>query len=97
MKRESSVRKKLEKVNEMAEIHPDYGPAASHSEHKVGDRITYIQQGVMCTGEILWVAAASENEGRPYLPMHYIVAPDSPNGFVHIVGPGDVITSRQET
>lgn len=77
----------------MTEIHPDYGPAAAHSEHKVGDRITYTQENETCTGEILWVATASEHQGKP-IGQHYIVAPDRESGFVDIVFPGDVLISQ---
>ncbi len=50
----------------------------------MGDRITYTQNNETCTGEILWVAAASERRGKP-IGQHYIVAPDCESGFVDIV------------
>lgn len=76
----------------MIEIHPDYGPAAAYSEHKVGDRIIYTQVNETFTGEILWVAAASERRGKP-IGQHYIVAPDRVSGFVDIVFTGDVLVT----
>jgi hypothetical protein len=76
----------------MTEVDPVYGPAAEFSEHKIGDMITYRQQHdwdnepQTYTGEILWVAAATDERG-----ICYIVAPDVPTGFIDHVYPGEVV------
>jgi len=76
----------------MTEVHPVYGEAAEFSEHKIGDHITYTDQKdwdqspQIYTGEILWVAAATDERG-----ICYIVAPDIDTGFIDHVYPGEVV------
>lgn len=75
--------------NELEEI---YGPAAAFSEHKRGDTITYLEDGIEHTGEILWVCAPGNIAGTD-LPTRYIVEREN-GSFPAIVWPGDVLMSN---
>ncbi len=72
-----------------------YGPAAKHSEHKVGDFITYRdEQGQEQRGEILHVYGPGVVvQGRTPLPLRYVVALGD-EGFPEIVYPSQVIAER---
>ncbi len=76
----------------MTEVHPDYGPSATYSEHKRGDLISYWQQNEwdsdrkIYSGEILWVMAPTAERG-----VLYVVAPSTPTGWVDHVYPSDVV------
>jgi hypothetical protein len=67
-----------------------YGPEAPYSDHKRGERITFIEARETYTGEIIWVCAPAEIAGRP-LPIRYIVETDQQGGFPLFVWPSDVI------
>ncbi len=84
----------------MTELSPEerdlletYGPAATHSEHSRGQVITYQLDGLRSTGEILWVAAPSE-QGGVQLPLRYVVAPDAEGRFIDVVFPADVLQAE---
>lgn len=74
-----------------------YGPMASHSEHHRGDFIRYTSaEGTPGVGVIEWVCSAGM-VGPQHLGIRYIVAPDTPTGFVDVVWPADVISSEAST
>lgn len=82
--------------NEMVDL---YGPEFKYSEFKIGQHITYGDQGNIHTGEILWIAAP-QNIGDAHLPYHLIVARDMPNGltsFPDVVYRTDVLPDSQPT
>ncbi len=70
-----------------------YGPLASHSEHKVGDRIRYIYEGQATAGTIVWVCAARPDSDPP-LKLCYVVNPDVFAGMPHITYPNDILTAE---
>ena len=74
--------------------HPDFGPLASHSEHRVGDVIEYTSTdgNGTSTGAILWVQEPQEIAGRHH-PLCYVVEA-SPGSFPEFVQPSDVIASK---
>jgi hypothetical protein len=63
-------------IDKHTDEHPDYGPAARYSEHKVGDSITYpaTDTGEACTGIILWVQAPGVVAGKQK-PIRYETSP----------------------
>ncbi len=69
-----------------------YRPEAAYSEHKRGDTITYLEDGIDHTGEILWVCAPGNIAGTD-LPIRYIVDREN-DSFPAIVWPGDVLMSK---
>ncbi len=69
-----------------------YGPMASHSDHKRGDRIRYLSaEGLHCEGEIIWCCAPGM-VGNEFMGLRYIVAPDPPTGFIDVAFPSDILT-----
>lgn len=74
------------------ELEEMYGPAAPYSEHKRGEKITFIEAGETCSGVILWVCAAGAVGGRQ-TPISYLVESDQQDGFPLVVWPGDIIES----
>jgi len=68
-----------------------YGPLAPYSEHRPGDSITYEQEGVRCTGTVLWVCPRGPvSEGGPELRVHYIVEKDQ-GGWPDTVYPHEIV------
>jgi hypothetical protein len=66
-----------------------YGPASPFSEHRRGDHITYTTaEGLPGAGTIIWCQARFAD-----VSQKYIVAPDTPTGFIDYVMPSDIITS----
>src|ERR1700676_4004559 len=78
----------------MTEIHEDYGPSYSYSDHKKGDHIAYRVEGVTQHGEILWVAAASTLPSGQHFPPHYVVIADG-NTFPEMVVVSDVVMDAE--
>jgi hypothetical protein len=74
------------------ELEAIYGPAAAFSEHKRGDMITYLEDGIEHAGEIPWVCAPGNITGTD-LPTRYIVERED-GGFPAIVWPSDVLMSK---
>ncbi|GCE26332.1 hypothetical protein KDA_18160 [Dictyobacter alpinus] len=72
-----------------------YGPAATYSDHKKGERITFTEKGETYTGMIIWVCAPGVIAGRQ-IPTHYIVEADQRGGFPFIVLPSDIIETASE-
>jgi hypothetical protein len=70
------------------ELEALYGPAASYSEHKVGDRLHYTHEGTPTVGTILWVCAP-----RPEQDMHlvYVVLNDE-RRYPDFVFPASVLS-----
>jgi hypothetical protein len=75
-----------------ADLEAVYGPAASHSDHKRGEHITYrpAEGGPNRTGTILWVQAAGK-VGDHEMGIRYVIDPDEDTGFLDIAMPGDVV------
>jgi len=78
----------------MTDTHPHFGPAAPFSEHRRGDGIVYLRGGAAHAGRILWVAAAIQQEGRPFLSMYYIVVAHTAHHQMHLVKPAEVIVTK---
>jgi hypothetical protein len=76
----------------MVETHPDYGPAATYSEHRQGDLISYWCQQEwdtepqIYTGEVLWICAPTSERG-----VLYMVAPSTPTGWIDQVYPSEIV------
>lgn len=75
--------------NHKHELEEMYGPQASHSEHRVGDTISFREDGITKTGCILSINAPGTIRGKPY-PMSYFV--DAGGSFPSVVYPSEVIT-----
>lgn len=71
------------------ELEEMYGPQARHSEHQVGDTISFQEDGETKTGCILSINAPGTIRGRQY-PMSYLV--DAGGSFPSVVYPSEVIT-----
>lgn len=80
-----------------------YGPEASDSKHKRGEKISYRSaEGGICSGTILWITAPRDVRGRE-LPLRYIVEPDIGTeadaevyaGIVDVIEPDDLIKSAE--
>ncbi len=71
------------------ELEDLYGPRASHSEHKVGDRIRYKHDGQATSGKIISVCAPV-----PAWDMRlcYVVLNDE-RGYPDFAFPADVLSS----
>jgi hypothetical protein len=79
-------------MNQDEELAATYGPSATYSEHKRGERITYTSaEGERTSGEIIWVQAATGNIG-----VKYVVAPYEPGAFLDFVVPRDVLTQDEQ-
>ena len=72
------------------ELEEMYGSQASHSEHQVGDMISFREDGETKTGCILSINAPGTIRGKQY-PMSYFV--DAGGSFPSVVYPSEVITS----
>jgi hypothetical protein len=69
-----------------------YGPLASHSEHRRGQRISFFDSESQqeLSGTIVWIKAAGPSyQGGPARPITYVV--DTGAGFPAMVYPGDVL------
>lgn len=86
-KEENTIMTEDEQFNEEAQFEELYGPQAPFSDHKRGEVIKFREGGQIQRGEILWVAAAGEMNGKQ-VPVRYIV--DTP-GFPTIVYTGEII------
>jgi len=77
--------------------HPDFGPLAQHSEHHIGDVITYTatEGSGTSTGAILWVQPPGEVAGRRR-PLRYIVETET-GGFPEIVASSDVLAAASNS
>ena len=71
------------------ELEDLYGPFAAHSEHKIGDHISYKHEDVATSGKIIWVCAP-----RPDREMHlvYVVLNDE-RQYPDYVFPASVLSS----
>ncbi len=76
-------------MNDLEDLAKTYGPPAPFSEHKRGDRVTYIDAaGQQRSGTIEWVQAATES-----IPMKYIIISDEEGAFLDFALPGDILQS----
>ncbi len=74
-----------------------YGPAATHSDHKRGDHITYSSaKGVPTSGTIIWCQAPYRITAYAGIGLRYVVVPDIDTGTVDIVWPDEVIRESAE-
>ena len=76
--------------DETAQLEATYGPLYRHSQHKRGETIRYRVEGLTYRGEVLWVQAPGEQDGR-HLPMRYIVHCDQVEGSGPLTGFVDVV------
>jgi len=68
-----------------------YGPLYPYSDHKIGETITYRNEGTQYTGVIVWVCAP-QREGRQRIPASYIVERTSAgDSWPDTVYPGEII------
>lgn len=68
-----------------------YGRQAPYSEHKIGDSISYVQEGKSSTGRIIWVCARGQvSEDGPVLPLRYIVE-TAPGDWPATVYPQEIV------
>jgi len=80
------------KEREREDLEALYGPAASHAEHKQGDRIRYHLAGDVgeYEGMIIWVCAAG-TVGSQHLDLRYMVERDGVSTWPDVVFPADVL------
>jgi len=71
-----------------------YGPLAPFSDFKKGEHITYTSEGRICTGTIVWVAAATRIAGQD-IPVQYIVECDQHSGIPDNVWQCDIVVSGE--
>lgn len=74
------------------ELEEMYGPQARHSEHQVGDTISFREDGEMKTGCIIYVQAPGTIRGKPYPTTYLVETAESDGGMPSIVFPGQVLT-----
>ena len=72
------------------ELEELYGPAAVYSEHRKGERISFMEEGKTYTGTIIWVCAPGMVGGKK-MGIRYIVESDQRTGFPAVVIPGEII------
>lgn len=78
-------------LHNISDLEALYGPLTKFSEHKRGQVIRYRDESKVEQGEILWVCERAQLvEGRPEIPLHYVVATSSCS-FPATVFPSDVI------
>ncbi len=80
-------------------LEDDWGPAAPHSEYKIGNILHYKADGLAWNGTIVWIAAPSEStvEGHDPLPMRYIVEREGwRNSIPDVVYSGDILSADHE-
>ncbi len=76
---------------ELEDLRTTYGPMASHSEHKRGDRVKYLRaDGVPSEGVLVWIQAAYQD-----IPIKYIIAQDD-NSFLDFALPSDILTQDEQ-
>jgi hypothetical protein len=75
----------------------DWGPAALHSDFKMGDTLRYQADGSTWSGIIVWVTGPSEShvEGRDPLSLRYIVECSGWSGFPDVVYSADIVSQQE--
>lgn len=78
-------------MSEREHLEALYGKAATHSEHKIGDTITFREGGQTKQGVIIWVRAPGPAfQGGKEHGVLYVVETDD-DDWPSMVAPGEVI------
>jgi hypothetical protein len=72
------------------ELERRYGPAASYSDYRRGERIVFSEAGQIYSGIIIWVCAPQQRFSS-HTPISYVVETDVPDTHPLLVWPGDII------
>jgi hypothetical protein len=72
------------------ELERRYGPAASYSDYRRGERIVFREAGQIYSGIIIWVCAPQQCFSG-HIPISYVVETDQQDALFLLVWPGDII------
>ncbi len=71
-----------------------YGPAATHSDYRRGERIAFSEAGQLYSGIIIWVCAPQQGVNG-HIPTCYVVETEQHSDFPLFVWPGDIIQAAE--